>query len=245
MHRVHPSCTAVQATWLTRFWVEHGACAIIHAGHVQPGPSWLLIATKFGFTGIFAAQIMGWAGPTASQTLLHVLRYAGDGTLSQATGSCSLLHVHCCAGDFANQIADGAGVKELYMRAGELYMEASRAPAAAQALSKGAKILEEKDPQVITGLWAGVGQCGGRDAVQGGQSELLGWRWWCPWHAASHLQVRRGCEVVSAARGGTAVCQPPVAAPTLFEGLQVRAMPMACFKGVVWGRHLCREPLAS
>ena len=34
------------------------------------------------------------------------------------------------------------------MRAGELYMEASRAPAAAQALSKGAKILEEKDPQV-------------------------------------------------------------------------------------------------
>ncbi len=152
-------------------------------------------------TDIFAAEITGWAGPTASWTLLHVLRHAGDGTLSQATGSCSLLHVHCCAGDFANQIADWVGVKELYMRAGELYMEASRAPAAAQALSKGAKILEEKDPQVITGLWAGVGQCGGRDAVQGGQSELLGWRWWCPWHAASHLRVRQGCEGVFAARG--------------------------------------------
>ena len=41
------------------------------------------------------------------------------------------------------------------MRAGELYMEASRAPAAAQALSKGAKILEEKDPQVVGGSCAG------------------------------------------------------------------------------------------
>ena len=59
------------------------------------------------------------------------------------------------------------------MRAGELYMEAGRAPAAAQALSKGAKILEEKDPQVDTGLWAGVGQSGGRDCVQGGRSELI------------------------------------------------------------------------
>ena len=96
---------------------------------------------------------MGWAETnskpdTATWRILH---YAGDGTLSQAMGNCSALHSRCCAGDCANQVADWAGVKELYMRAGELYMEASRAPAAAQALSKGAKILEEKDPQVGTG----------------------------------------------------------------------------------------------
>eukprot|EP00891_Asterochloris_glomerata_P009374 jgi/Astpho2/9374/Aster-01643 len=74
------------------------------------------------------------------------------------------------AGDFANQIADGAGVKELYMRAGELYMEASRAPAAAQALSKGAKILEEKDPQAAYSMYTEAVQmleAGGPDGVSG------------------------------------------------------------------------------
>ena len=57
------------------------------------------------------------------------------------------------AGECCRALQRWREVRDLYRRAAEHYGEAGRGQAAAEALSKGARALEEVDPQVRVLIW--------------------------------------------------------------------------------------------
>ena len=60
----------------------------------------------------------------------------------------------CQAADCARVLQKWEQVKDLYQRAAECYGEAGRGQAAAEALSKGARALEDQNPKVHFRGWA-------------------------------------------------------------------------------------------